>query len=128
MSNPKIIEQIIEELIYCYLNRTHSEEKIKILKEHHWQNFRDDMRCIVRRIVSAKEWICPEIDLKKEQTAFWIAICLDLIQTNKEGKIITNNTVPFQNNVGWLKNWLVTSTRKFRKDDLIYIWEIIFLT
>ncbi len=101
LSKLKIIEQIIEEWIYCYPSRTLSEEKIEILKEQHYQNLRDDMRGVVSGIVSAPAWICREIDL--EEGANWflvIATCLDLIHSNKEGKIITKYTDHFHNNLG----------------------------
>ena len=101
LSKLKIIEQIIEEWIYCYPSRTLSEEKIEILKEQHYQNLRDDMRGVVRGIVSSPAWICREIDL--EEGANWflvIATCLDLIHSNKEGKIITKYTDHFHNNLG----------------------------
>ena len=92
-SKLKIIEQIIEEWIYCYPSRTISQEKIEILK--------DDMRGVVSGIVSAPAWICREIDL--EEGANWflvVATCLDLIHSNKEGKIITKYTDHFHNNLG----------------------------
>ena len=44
LSKLKIIEQIIEEWIYCYPSRSLSEEKIEILKGQPYQNLRDDMR------------------------------------------------------------------------------------
>ena len=101
LSKLKIIEQIIEEWIYCYPSRTLSQEKIEILKEQHYQNLKDDMRGVVSGIVSAPAWICREIDL--EEGANWflvIATCLDLIRSNKEGKIITKYTDHFHNNLG----------------------------
>ena len=100
-SKLKIIEQIIEEWIYCYPSRTLSQKNIEILKEQHYQNLRDDMRGVVSGIVSAPTWICREIDL--EEGANWflvVATCLDLIQSNKEGKIITKYTDHFHNNLG----------------------------
>ena len=100
-SKLKIIEQIIEEWIYCYPSRTLSQEKIEILKEQHYQNLRDDMRGVVSGIVSAPTWICREIDL--EEGANWflvVATCLDLINSNQEGKIITKYTDHFHNNLG----------------------------
>ena len=68
-SKLKIIEQIIEEWIYCYPSRTLSQEKIEILKEQHYQNLKDDMRGVVSGIVSAPEWIyCyPNRNLSKEK-------------------------------------------------------------
>ena len=101
LSKLKIIEQIIEEWIYCYPSRTLSEEKIEILKEQHYLNLRDDMRGVVRGIVSAPEWICREIDL--EEGANWflvVATCLDLIHSNKDGKKIKKYTDHFHNNLG----------------------------
>ena len=101
LSKLKIIEQIIEEWIYCYPSRTLSEEKIEILKEQHYKNLRDDMRGVVSGIVSAPSWICREIDL--EEGANWflvVATCLDLIHSNKDGKIITKYTDHFHNNLG----------------------------
>ena len=95
-SKLKIIEQIIEEWIYCYPSRTLSQEKIEILKEQHYQNLKDDMRGVVSGIVSAPAWICREIDL--EEGANWflvVATCLDLIFSNKDGKIITKYTDHF---------------------------------
>ena len=100
-SKLKIIEQIIEEWIYCYPSRTLSQEKIEILKEQHYQNLRDDMRGVVSGIVSAPSWICREIDL--EEGANWflvVATSLDLIYSNKDGKIITKYTDHFHNNLG----------------------------
>ena len=100
-SKLKIIEQIIEEWIYCYPSRTISQEKIEILKEQHYQNLKDEMRGGVSGIVSAPAGICREIDL--EEGANWflvVATCLDLIQSNKEGKIITKYTDHFHNNLG----------------------------
>ena len=79
-----------------------SQEKIEILKEQHYQNLKDDMRGVVSGIVSAPAWICREIDL--EEGANWflvVATCLDLIHSNKEGKIITKYTDHFHNNLGW---------------------------
>jgi len=76
-------------------------EKIEMQKEQHYQNLRDDMRGVVSGIVSAPAWICREIDL--EEGANWflvIATCLDLIHSNKEGKIITKYTDHFHNNLG----------------------------
>ena len=101
LSKIKIIEQIIEEWIYCYPNRTLSEEKVEILKEQHYQNLRDDMRGVVSGIVTAPEWICRDIDL--EEGANWflvVATCLDLIYSKKERKIITKYTDHFHNNLG----------------------------
>ena len=101
LSKLKIIEQIIEEWIYIYPNRTLSEEKIEILKEQHYQNLRDDMRGVVSGIVSAPGWICREIDL--EEGANWflvVATCLDLMHSNKDGKLITKYTDHFHNNLG----------------------------
>ena len=101
LSKLKVIEQIIEEWIYCYPSRTLSEEKIQILKEQHYQNLRDDMRGVVSGIVSAPAWICREIDL--EEGANWflvVATCLDLIHSNKNGTIITKYTDHFHNNLG----------------------------
>ena len=98
-SKINLIEQIIEEWIYCYPSRSLSREKIEILKEHHYQNLRDDMRGIVSGIASAPEWICREINL--EEGANWflvVATCLDLMDSNKERKIITKYTDHFQNN------------------------------
>ena len=100
-SKLKIIEQIIEEWIYCYPSRTLSEEKIEILKDQHYQNLRDDMRGVVSGIALAPVWICREIDL--EEGANWflvVATCLDLIYSNKDGKIITKYTDHFHNNLG----------------------------
>ena len=102
LSKQKIIEQIIEEWIYCYPSRNLSEEKIEILKEQHYQNLRDDMRGVVSGIVSAPAWISREIDL--EEGANWflvVATCLDLIHSNKNGTIITKYTDHFHNNLGW---------------------------
>ena len=101
LSKLKIIEQIIEEWIYCYPSRTLSEEKIEILKEQHYQNLRDDMRGSVSGLASVPAWICSEIDL--EEGANWflvVATCLDLIYSNKDGKIITKYTDHFHNNLG----------------------------
>ncbi len=98
LSKNKIIEQIIEEWIYCYPNRTLSQEKIEILKENHYQNLRDDKRGIVTGLASAPEWICREINL--EEGANWflvVATCLDLIDSNIERKIITKYTDHFHN-------------------------------
>ena len=101
LSKLKIIEQIIEEWIYCYPTRTLSEEKIEILKEQHYQNLRDDMRGVVSGLVAAPEWICREIDLREGSNWFLvIATCLDLIDSNKERKIITKYTDHFHNNLG----------------------------
>jgi len=101
LSKIKIIEQIIEEWIYCYPNRTLSEEKVEILREQHFQNLRDDMRGVVSGLVPAPDWICREIDLKEGANWFLvISTCLDLIQSNKEGKIITKYTDHFHNNLG----------------------------
>ena len=100
-SKLKIIEQIIEEWIYCYPSRTLSQEKIEILKEQHYQNLRDDMRGVVSGIALAPAWICREIDL--EEGANWflvLATCLDLIYSNKDGKIITKYTDHYHNNLG----------------------------
>ena len=100
-SKLKIIEQIIEEWIYCYPSRTLSQEKIEILKEQHYQNLRDDMRGVVSGIVLAPAWISREIDL--EEGANWflvVATCLDLIYSNKDGKIITKYTNHYHNNLG----------------------------
>ncbi len=100
-SKLKIIEQIIEEWIYCYPSRTLSQEKIEILKEQHYQNLRDDMRGVVSGIVSAPAWICREIDLEKGANWFLVlATCLDLIHSNKYEKIITKYTDHFHNNLG----------------------------
>ena len=93
--------KIIEEWIYCYPSRTISQEKIELLKEQHYQNLKDDMKGVVSGIVSAPAWICREIDL--EEGANWflvVATCLDLIHSNKEGKIITKYTDHFHNNLG----------------------------
>ena len=101
LSKLKIIEQIIEEWLYCYPSRTLSQEKIEILKEQHYQNLRDDMRGVVSGIVSAPAWICREIDV--EEGANWflvIATCLDLIHSNNNGTIITKYTDHFNNNLG----------------------------
>tara|TARA_B100000579_G_scaffold122794_1_gene98858 strand:+ start:638 stop:979 length:342 start_codon:yes stop_codon:yes gene_type:complete len=101
LSKLKIIEQIIEEWIYCYPSRTLSEEKIEILKAQHFQNLRDDMQGVVSGIVSAPDWICREIDL--EEGANWflvLATCLDLIHSKNNGKIITKYTDHFHNNLG----------------------------
>ena len=101
LSKLKIIEQIIEEWIYCYSSRTLSKEKIEILKEQHYQNLRDDMRGVVNGLFSAPSWICREIDI--EEGANWflvVATCLDLIHSNQEGKIITKYTDHFHNNLG----------------------------
>ena len=101
LSKLKIIEQIIEEWIYCYPSRTLSEEKIEILKEQHYQNLRDDMRGVVSGLVSAPTWICREIDLEEGSNWFLaLATCLDLIHSNKDGKIITKYTDHFHNNLG----------------------------
>ncbi len=101
LSKLKIIEQIIEEWIYCYPSRTLSEEKIEILKEQHYQNLRDDMRGVVSGLVSAPTWICREIDLEEGSNWFLVlATCLDLIHSNKDGKIITKYTDHFHNNLG----------------------------
>ena len=101
LSKLKIIEQIIEEWIYCYPSRTLSEEKIEILKEQHYQNLRDDMRGVVSGLVSAPAWICREIDLEEGSNWFLVlATCLDLIHSNKDGKIITKYTDHFHNNLG----------------------------
>tara|TARA_Y100001968_G_scaffold5599_1_gene4905 strand:+ start:300 stop:626 length:327 start_codon:yes stop_codon:yes gene_type:complete len=99
LSTNKIIEQIIEEWIYCFPNRTLSEEKIEILKEHHYQNLRDDKNGIVSGLASAPEWICREIDLDEKSNWFLVvATCLDLIDSNNEKKIITKYTDQFHNN------------------------------
>ena len=101
LSKLKIIEQIIEEWLYCYPSRPLSEEKIEILKEQHYQNLRDDMRGVVSGIVPVPAWICREIDL--EEGANWflvVAICLDLIHSNNNGTIITKYTDHFHNNLG----------------------------
>ena len=101
LSKLKIIEQIIEEWIYCYPSRTLSEEKIEILKDQHYQNLRDDMKGVVSGLVAAPTWICREIDL--EEGANWflvVASCLDLIHSNKEGTIVTKYTDHFHNNLG----------------------------
>ena len=100
LSKLKIIEQIIEEWIYCYPSRTLSEGKIEILKDQHYQNLRDDMRGVVCGIVPAPAWICREIDL--EEGANWflvVATCLDLIHSNKDRKIITKYTDHFITNL-----------------------------
>ena len=101
LSKLKIIEQIIEEWIYCYPNRTLSKEKIEILKEQHYQNLRDDLRGNIHGISSVPEWICREINL--EEGANWflvVATCLDLMDSNKERKMITKYTDHFRENVG----------------------------
>ena len=101
LSKIKIIEQIIEEWVYCYPNRTLSEEKLEILKEQHYQNLRDDMRGVVSGIVTAPDWICREIDLQEGANWFLVvATCLDLIYSKKENKIITKYTDHFHNNLG----------------------------
>ena len=64
LSKLKIIEQIIEEWIYCYPSRTLSQEKIEILKEQHYQNLRDDMRGVVSGIVTVPEWKMGLLSLK----------------------------------------------------------------
>ena len=100
-SKLKIIEQIIEEWSYCYPSSPLSQEKIDLLKEQHYQNLKDDMRGVGSGIVAAPAWICREIDL--EEGANWflvVATCLDLIHSNKEGKIITKYTDHFHNNLG----------------------------
>ena len=98
-STIKIIEQIIEEWIYCYPSRTLSEEKIEILKKHHFQNLRDDRKGIVSGLASAPEWICREINLEEGSNWFLvIATCLDLMDSNRERKIITKYTDHFNNN------------------------------
>ena len=97
-SKLKIIEQIIEEWIYCYPSRTLSEEKIEILKEQHYQNLIDDMRGAVNGLAPAPDWICREIDL--EEGANWflvVSTCLDLIHSNKNGRMISKYTNHFQN-------------------------------
>ena len=99
-SNLKIIEQIIEEWIFCYPSRTLSEEKIEILKEQHYQNLRDDMRGVLSGLASAPTWICREIDLEEGTNWFLVvATCLDLIHSNKDEKI-TKYTDHFHNNLG----------------------------
>ncbi len=99
-SKIKIIEQIIEEWIYCYPNRTLSEEKIEILKEYHYQNLRDDKKGIVSCLAAVPEWICREINLEDGSNWFLVAAtCLDLIYSNKERKIITKYTDHFHNNL-----------------------------
>tara|TARA_B100000965_G_scaffold338890_1_gene306287 strand:- start:1956 stop:2270 length:315 start_codon:yes stop_codon:yes gene_type:complete len=101
LSKQKIIEQIIEEWIYCYPNRTLSDEKIEILKKQHYQNLKDDMRGVVRGLVAAPEWICREIDLEEGTNWFLVvATCLDSIYSNKERKITTKYTDHFHNNLG----------------------------
>tara|TARA_Y100001968_G_scaffold313481_1_gene337749 strand:- start:821 stop:1135 length:315 start_codon:yes stop_codon:yes gene_type:complete len=101
LSKLKVIEQIIEEWIYCYPSRTLSEEKIEILKEQHYQNLRDDMRGVVSGLVSAPAWICREIDLKEGSNWFLVlATCLDLIHSSKDGKVTTKYTDHFHNNLG----------------------------
>ena len=101
LSKLKIIEQIIEEWIYCYPTRTLSEEKIEILKEQHYQNLKDDMRGVVSGLVPAPAWICREIDLEEGGNWFLVvATCLDLIHSKKDGKIITKYTDHFHNNLG----------------------------
>ena len=101
LSKLKIIEQIIEEWIYCYPSRTLSEEKIEILEQQHYQNLRDDMRGVVSGIVTAPEWICREIDLETGANWFLVlATCLDLIHSNNNRKIITKYTDHFHNNLG----------------------------
>ena len=98
-SKLKIIEQILEEWIYCYPSRTLSEKKIEILKEQHYQNLRDDMRGMVSELVSAPAWICREIDLYEGANWFLVlATCLDLIHSNTHGKIVTKYTDHFHNN------------------------------
>ena len=101
LSTMKIIEQIIEEWIYCYPNRTLSEEQIEILKEHHYQNLQDDKKGNVSCLGPAPEWICREINL--EEGANWflvVATCLDLMDSNKERKTITKYTDHFYKNFG----------------------------
>ena len=101
LSNIKIIEQIIEEWVYCYPNRALSEEKIEILEEQHYLNLRDNMRGGLSDLEIAPAWICREIDL--EEGANWflvLATCLDLIYSNKEKKILTKYTDHFHNNLG----------------------------
>ena len=90
LSTIKIIEQIIEEWIYCYPNRTLSKEKIELLREHHYQNVRDDKKGNVSGVASAPDWICREINLEEGSNWFLVvATCLDLMESNKERKIIT---------------------------------------
>ena len=97
----KKIEQIIEEWIYCYPNRTLSEEKIEILKEQHFQNLKDDKKGIVTGLASAPEWICREINLEEGSNWFLVvATCLDLMESNEKRKIITKYTDHFHNNIG----------------------------
>ena len=98
-SKLKIIEQIIEEWIYCYPNRTLSEQKIEILKEQHYTNLRDDRRGNLKGLVAAPAWICREINL--DDGANWflvIATCLDLIHSERARELITKYSDHFQNN------------------------------
>ena len=56
---------------------------------------------VVSGIVSASTLIYREIDL--EEGANWfllLATCLDLIHSNKDGKLITKYTDHFHNNLG----------------------------
>ena len=99
LSKFKIIEEIIEEWIYCYPNRNLSEKKVETLKEQHYQNLRDDKKGIVSGLASAPEWICREINLEEGSNWFLvIATCLDLMESNKERKIVTKYTDNFHNN------------------------------
>tara|TARA_Y100001968_G_scaffold253616_1_gene239309 strand:- start:569 stop:883 length:315 start_codon:yes stop_codon:yes gene_type:complete len=98
-STIKIIEQIIEEWIYCYPNRTLSVEKIEILKKQHYENLRDDKKGIISGLSFAPEWICREINLEEGSNWFLvIATCLDLIDSNKEREIVTKYTDHFYDN------------------------------
>ena len=92
----KIIEQIIEEWIYCYPNRSLSSQKIEILEKQHDQNLIDDSRGNLSGLLPAPEWICREIELDEGTNWFWVlASCLNLIYSQKEGKSIKRYTEQF---------------------------------
>ena len=96
ISKFKIIEQIIEEWIYCYPNRTLSIQKIEILEEQHKKHLRDDINGDVSHIFTAPSWICREIDLEEGSNWFLVlASCLDLIYSQKEKKYIKRHTDQF---------------------------------
>tara|TARA_Y100001968_G_scaffold328554_1_gene375969 strand:- start:1072 stop:1425 length:354 start_codon:yes stop_codon:yes gene_type:complete len=97
ISKLKIIEQIIEEWIYCYPNRTLSEQKIKILEEQHQQNLLDDSKGVVSRLHSVPRWITREIELEKDANWFLVlATCLDFIYSQKEGRVVRRYTDEFR--------------------------------
>ena len=97
ISKLKIIEEIIEEWIYCFPNRTLSKQKIEILEEQHKQNLIDDSKGIITGLVSAPSWICREIELQEGSNWFLVlAYCLDLIHSQKEGRLINRYTDQFR--------------------------------